>query len=135
MLIKFYHLRTKTMEPRLTRCVIKDSYGNVAIGTSLCSMSDNPEKRDGRMRAFGRAMDALRKKKHLYPISREEAIDVIARVNADSLDYEESTYFNIDYVRDYKALFFEKGNYSLLNEYEKKLIKDKKDVINISEVS
>lgn len=115
----YYHLRTKEKnEPRLTRCVLKDENG-IAIGTSLCGYSDFPNKKDGRARAFGRALAALRHRKNLFPISREEAIDILINVDADDLDYSgKSTRFD----RDYKGLYFE--DLDLLNELERKLLKE-----------
>ena len=116
----YYYLRDINNTPRLTRCILKDK-SSIAIGTSLCGYSDFPNKKDGRSRAFGRALAALKHKKNLFPILREEAQDILMDVSADELDYNEREY-DTKFDRDYKGLYFE--DLDSLNELERKLLKE-----------
>ena len=116
----YYYLRDINNTPRLTRCILKDK-SSIAIGTSLCGYLDFPNKKDGRSRAFGRALAALKHKKNLFPILREEAQDILMDVSADELDYNERGY-NTKFDRDYKGLYFE--DLDSLNELERKLLKE-----------
>lgn len=123
MIVKYYHLRNEKNSPRVTRCILKDG-NDIAIGTSLCGYSDFPNKKDGRSRAYGRAFAALEHKKSLFPIAREEAMEVLMDVKADELDYRGIPVS--EFFRDFKGLYIE--SVDLLNELEKKILNPKKEL-------
>jgi len=80
-------------KPRVTACYIKKD-NHVAVGLAICSLDDNPSKRQGRAIALNRAVYALEQlvdSLHrgmpaditLLPINRERALDVMWDVNID----------------------------------------------------
>ena len=82
MKAKFYHLRDKQHRPLVTVCLLI-SGNSFARGISICSLNDNPCKKDGRDRAKGRAEAALKRGTTDLPILRDEAYDVLASVGTD----------------------------------------------------
>lgn len=57
--VKYYYLRDELDKPRVTVCVIKGDDGKISRGLSLCSFLDNPCKKEGRQKAYGRALKAF----------------------------------------------------------------------------
>jgi len=116
MKIRYYHLRNKEREPRLTRCIIQTDDGRIAVGSALCSKSDFPNKKVGRKIAYQRALSALLKQKNILDIKRIDAHQVLLDVESDLLDYIHLPKF----VRDYKGIYIDDLKY--LNSFERNLI-------------
>jgi hypothetical protein len=121
MLVKYYYLRDKYNAPRLTRCVVKNEEGEVAVGSALCSYSDFPNKKVGRRIAFHRAMYALKKKEDVLPIKRTHAQEVLIEVCADDLDYA-GLQFTPKWERDFKGIYVSADGYKFLNKFERQLV-------------
>ena len=74
----FYYFRDNYNHPRITVCVIQDDEGNVGKGIALCSLSESPDKKVGRLMAKSNALLAHLNKKDDLLIWRDEAYDVMA---------------------------------------------------------
>ncbi len=61
---KFYYLRDKTNRPVVTIC-IEERNGVYARGIAVCSVSDNPCKSTGRVKAAGRVNKAFGNKRNV----------------------------------------------------------------------
>ena len=89
---KFYYQRDAANRPVVTVCLIKNESGGVARGTAICSPSDNPHKKTGRLLAFDRAVWALVHKSPVKePIMRFEALVTITDCDC-GLGYFKSQY-------------------------------------------
>ena len=114
MKIKYYYFRDKNNTPRVTRCIVKDEFGNVGVGTSLCSLQDNPNKTTGKRIAYGRALKALAKNKSYSPILRNKASGVLYTVISNFKEFVSL---------QWKGLFVPKHQYgAYLSTYEKALL-------------
>ena len=127
-----YYLRDHDNAPRVTVCLMKDDDGVVSKGLSLCSLDDNPSKKDiekkhfipsqfsfgtvleitemvrgGRSIAETRAQEALLSKKSSGPISRKKAKKVLESVG----EYNYFWYYKSEY------------NAQPINGFEQKLIR------------
>ena len=127
-----YYLRDHDNAPRITVCLMKDDDGVVSKGLALCSLDDNPSKKDikntylipnqfsfgavleitemvrgGRSIAETRAQEALLSKKSSGAICRTEAKKVLESVG-------EHNYFWY-YKSEYNA--------TPINKFEEKLIR------------
>jgi hypothetical protein len=125
----FYYLRDHYNAPRITVCLMKDNHGIVCRGIALCSLNDNPSKKDrenmysfraknsnydrmivtgysagGRTIAFQRAKKAFAQGCSTDVICREEALKVLSSVN------------------DMQWLYKSEFDIWPRNEFEKKLI-------------
>jgi len=70
--IKFTILRDSDRRPTVTICEIELN-GCVGTGIAIRSMNDNPVERIGKVKARGRAIKALVRRKESLPITRSEA--------------------------------------------------------------
>ena len=113
-MVKFYYFRDEKNRPRITRCIIRDEFGNIGIGTAICSKQDNPNKKTGKGISLGRAIKTLKNNSSYSPVSRDKANMVI---------YEVMNNINEFVSLAWKGLFIPKYQYgSYLSEYEKQLI-------------
>lgn len=77
---EFYYLRSNYRsenEPFITCCFLFSELGEYSRGISICSRNEPFSKKEGRKKAKGKAVLAMRKKMIGAPIFREEAIGVI----------------------------------------------------------
>ena len=127
-----YYLRDHDNAPRMTVCLMKDNDGVISKGLALCSLDDNPSKKDirkthfiqskylsnplfkitemvrgGRSIAETRAQEALLSKKSSGPICRKEANKVLESVG----EYNYFWYYKSEY------------NAQPINGFEQKLIR------------
>ena len=125
----FYYLRDHRNAPRVTVCLMKDHHGTVCRGVALCSLDDNPTKKDitkvyslpaknpiydrmvvteisagGRSIAEQRAKDAFTYGTSGCIICKEKALKVLSSVN------------------DMQWLWKSEFDINPRNEFEKKLI-------------
>jgi len=113
MMIRYYYLRdSKTNAPRVTKCVVRNEEGNVAIGSAICSLIDAPNKRIGRRIALNRALYALNRARTILPIKSQKAKDILFSVTNGGLD-------------DHKGVFLYKEEIACLTEFERKLLRIK----------
>jgi hypothetical protein len=78
MRLIYYYLRDDHGHPRVTVCLAKMAEGFWTRGISICSYSEKViSKKDGRERAFDRAMSAGIRGISDLEINREEAYDVL----------------------------------------------------------
>uniref|UniRef100_A0A6M3L9G3 Uncharacterized protein n=1 Tax=viral metagenome TaxID=1070528 RepID=A0A6M3L9G3_9ZZZZ len=70
--IKYTILRDSLRRPTVTICEIA-SNGCVGIGIAIRSINDNPVEKIGKVKARGRAIKALVRRKESLPIARSEA--------------------------------------------------------------
>jgi len=71
----FYYLRDVHGLPRVTICLAHFPEEDVTCrGVSICSMSENPVKREGNRLSAERAIIAYRAKRNLKPVARDEAL-------------------------------------------------------------
>ena len=77
----FYYLRDKQNRPLVTVCLLRDSDLKVYQGVAICSPKDNPNKKTGKAIAFGRAKQAAENKKDSGDIFRQEAYEILSKVN------------------------------------------------------
>lgn len=103
----FYYNRDNFNVPVITVCLIKWRTV-VCRGIAICSPLDNPEKKNGRRRAEGRAMSAYKNRATTKPVYRPEAIDVLYSTESEL----EGNYYDI-FKSTYKPE---------LTEYEKTLL-------------
>ena len=114
MKIKYYYFRDLESKPRVTRCLIQDEFGNVGVGTSLCSLQDNPNKSTGKKIAYGRALKALEKNKSYSPVNRNKATNILLRVYHNMRDFVSL---------EWKGLFVPQHQYgAYLSSYEKTIL-------------
>jgi hypothetical protein len=59
----FYYIRDYQKRPVITVCLIRFN-GIWSRGVAICSDKDMPSKKEGRMKAFGRAEKATRNQEH-----------------------------------------------------------------------
>jgi hypothetical protein len=86
---KYYYLRDKNNQPRITICILGDG-GKYYRGIAICSVKDQFRKVTGRKLAYLRALRAMMNngKNHQYlPILREEALDVIDAIDEVSNEF------------------------------------------------
>lgn len=84
----FYHLRDHFNRPVVTVCLLKDIWGNVHRGVSICSLKDFPKKDVGRGIAYGRALAAFKRKSSDVEKGvalRYEAIEVLDSITNEDL--------------------------------------------------
>ena len=62
---------------QVTVCLVKSSNGDVARGISICSLQDPVNASRGRVKAKGKAIQALTNRHSLEPIVREEAMEAL----------------------------------------------------------
>ena len=114
MMIRYYYLRDRgTNAPRVTKCIVRNEKGDVAIGSAICSFMDIPNKKVGRRIAYNRAMYALNKNMNVLPIDSEKARSVLSSVAQGGLDDHKGVYLNRNELIDY------------LTSFEKRLLKIK----------
>jgi len=77
----FYYYRDEGNVPLVTVCLIKWTKV-VCRGMAICSPLDYPEKKEGRIKAKGRAFAAYKNKKTTMPVLREEAEMVLDKTPA-----------------------------------------------------
>lgn len=81
--VKYYYLRDYWSHPRVTVCVIRDDCGKYSRGLSFCSFLDNPCKKEGRSKAYGRALKAKINEKSFEPLDENlKAAEVLQSVLA-----------------------------------------------------
>jgi hypothetical protein len=79
----YYYIRDKQNHPRGTVCIAKcDDTNELVKGLALCSMSEMPIKAFGRKEARRNAIIAANRKRNSCYIKRDEAHDVLSRINA-----------------------------------------------------
>ena len=69
---KYYYIRDSLKRPVVTVCLLQDN-GNIAKGVSICSLMDQPVKKEGRRWARGRALRALGTQSTSGEVARLEA--------------------------------------------------------------
>lgn len=80
----FYYMRDEENRPIVTICLVKEG-DKVARGMSICSALDLPRKADGRNRAMGRAMEAIKYKGCSKDVRRPEVKTLLARLSGTKL--------------------------------------------------
>jgi len=75
--IKYTILRDSDRRPTVTICKI-ESNGCIGIGLAIRSINDNPIEKVGKVKARGRAIKALVRRKSSLPIARAEAFESIS---------------------------------------------------------
>lgn len=71
----FYYLRDVYGLPRVTICIVHFPEEDVTCrGVSICSMSENPIKKEGNRLSAERALIAYKAKRNLKPVARDEAL-------------------------------------------------------------
>jgi hypothetical protein len=109
----YYHLRNIEKKPITTICLIRDENGLFHRGIAICSPQDNPEKAEGRKRAYYRALKALTRETTDDPVLRFEAEDIMYSIT----DQDLVPYSYIDGM-----VFLAKSSYDVeLTEFEKKI--------------
>jgi len=73
---KFYYIKDAEDKGRITVCLLKNGT-RTARGLALCSMKDQPVKKIGRAKSFGRARKALYHETNLNLINRNDGIEVL----------------------------------------------------------
>lgn len=107
--VKFYYYRDFSNRPVVTVCLIHKGEELFARGISICSILDNPVKKIGRWKAYGRAFKALTYVEDTEPIRDDIAFNI-------------NCCYSIDFSFEYKSYFKPEPT-----EFEKRLISKRKD--------
>lgn len=89
--VKFTILRDQERRPTVTICEISAN-GSVGIGISIRAQMDNPVEKIGKVKARGRAVKALVRRKNSLPINRDDAYMSIQEVPKFNHDRYKSIY-------------------------------------------
>lgn len=117
----YYYIRDRYNAPRITVCLVIDNSGNIGRGMSICSYAESIVKKDGRRRAYKRAVKALLSESDQLPIYRDEVLSIFECSGID---------FKILPSEDWKSEYNPE-----LTEYEMFLIEKRKNrktkIINV----
>jgi hypothetical protein len=69
--IVYYYIRDIKKRPIITVCLIENFDGQWCRGISICSKHDNPVKKIGRVKAYGRARQAMVKKMNIKKLKNK----------------------------------------------------------------
>jgi len=106
MMIRYYYLRDRgTNAPRVTKCIVRNKEGDVAIGSAICSFMDIPNKRVGRRIAYNRAMYALNKNMNVLPIESQKARSILSSVPQGGLDGHKGVFLHRKEMTEYLTSF------------------------------